>query len=374
MFRQTFLFTIILFVSLVFGVHPYEANCKKLQLIKPGDSFPEVPIEIPSDSEERNYLGLKPGEFFTLKDVKADVVLVEIMSVYCPSCQRQVRPYNELFDLIENSANTKGRIKMIGIAVGNSEVEIEDFHKKYKVKFPIIPDPNFAMHSAIGGSRTPFSIYVRQDQSGWTGVVAETHLGRNRNYKKLFSELTELMNTDLAAIRKESKQKEAEFIVVKPVLSETEVQEKVKSLFASFDGKVSQFEKINLKSVGSIYTCIVEHQGKSRRLFARAISRPPTCDVCHDIHFIYVFDSSGEVLKFDPIQVTKRGNKPWNQQDIAKMRERILGRYIAQPYLFNPKVDSVSSATITSAVIIDAVFRGEKLLEELRDRGLIRGG
>jgi hypothetical protein len=56
------------------------------------------------------------------------------------------------------------------------------------------------------------------------------------------------------------------------------------------------------------------------------------------------------------------------------MRERILGRYIAKPYLFNPEVDAVSSATITSAIIIDAVFRGEKLLEELRDKGLIRGG
>ena len=374
MSRQTFLFTIFLFVSLIFGVHPYEAHCKKLQLIKPGNPFPEVPLQVPSDSGERNYLGLKPGEFFTLKDIKADVVLVEIMSVYCPSCQRQVRPYNELFDLIENSASTKGRIKIIGIAVGNSEVEIEDFNKKYKVKFPIVPDPNFAMHSAIGGSRTPFSIYVRQDKSDWAGVVADTHLGRNRNYKKLFSELTELMDTDLAAIRKESKQKEAEFVVVKPVLSETEIQEKVKSLFTSFDGKVSQFEKVNLKSVDSIYTCIVEHEGKSRRLFARATSRPPTCDVCHDIHFIYVFDSSGEVLKFEPIQVTKRGNKPWDESDVAQMRERILGRYIAKPYLFNPEVDAVSSATITSAVIIDAVFKGEKLLEEMKEKGLIRGG
>ena len=374
MSRQRFLFTIILFVSLMFGVHPHQAHGKKLQLIKPGDPFPEVPLQVPSDSGERNYLGLQQGEFFTLKNIKADVVLVEIMSVYCPSCQRQVRPYNELFDLIESSAKTKGRIKMLGIAVGNSEVEIEDFYKKYKVKFPIVPDPNFAMHSAIGGSRTPFSIYVRQDQSGWTGVVADTHLGRNRKYKKLYVELTELMDMDLAAIMKRGKRKKGEVTVVEPVLSETEVQAKVKSLFASFDGKVSQFEKINLKSADSIYTCIVEHQGKSRRLFARAISRPPTCDLCHDVHFIYVFDSSGEVLKFEPIQLTKWGNKPWDESDVAKMRERILGRYIAQPYLFNPEVDAVSSATITSAIIIDAVFRGKKLLEELRDRGLTLGG
>jgi hypothetical protein len=78
---------------------------------------------------------------------------------------------------------------MIGIAVGNGDREVQDFAKRYKVTFPIIPDPNFAMHRAIGGSRTPFTIMLRFDPSNMTGIVAETHLGQYRKHKSLFKKV-----------------------------------------------------------------------------------------------------------------------------------------------------------------------------------------
>jgi hypothetical protein len=52
------------------------------------------------------------------------------------------------------------------------------------------------------------------------------------------------------------------------------------------------------------------------------------------------------------------------------MREHLIGRYVFDSYGFDPEVDAVSSATITSAIIIDAVFREENLLQELREKGL----
>jgi hypothetical protein len=128
---------------------------------------------------------------------------------------------------------------------------------------------------------------------------------------------------------------------------------------------------VTLRSSQEVYTALLEREGRERRLFAKTISRPPTCDLCHDIHFIYVFDSAGEVLRFEPIQLTKYGNKLWDDRDIAKMRGRVIGRYIFDSYAFDPEVDAVSSATITSSIIIDAVFREENLLQELREKGLI---
>lgn len=38
------------------------------------------------------------------------------------------------------------------------------------------------------------------------------------------------------------------------------------------------------------------------KIQAKVVSRPPPCDVCHDIHFIYVFDSTGKILQFVPLQ------------------------------------------------------------------------
>jgi len=370
--RLTFLISMILLVSWFFGGFLKEAEAKTIKLIKAGDPFPEIPIQMPVDPKERAYLGLTKGKTFTLKQVKADLVIVEILSVYCPSCQLQAPVYNKLFNLIENDPKTKGRIKIIGIAAGNGNLEVKDFRDKRKVLFPILPDQNFEMHRAIGGSRTPFTIYVRQDPSGNAGVVAGTHLGTNHKYKQLFSDLRNLMTEDLASIRKESQNIAAETILIKPLLTDKELQEKVKNVFTTFNGEIKDFHQITLtKGSRKVFTCLVERNGRSERIFAEVISRPPACSDCHDIHFIYAFNTSGKILKFVPIQLTKKGNKLWNDDDVAKMRKRLLGKSISQRLLFNPDVDAISSATITSAIIFDSLSQGASLLKELEKMGLI---
>ncbi|NIQ93536.1 MAG: hypothetical protein GWO11_04795, partial [Desulfuromonadales bacterium] len=111
--------------------------------------------------------------------------------------------------------------------------------------------------------------------------------------------------------------------------------------------------------------------GTGRRYFAEVVSRPSVCDVCHDLHFIYVFDRRGRVLRFIPLQLTKYGNRSWNSKEVEHMRSRVVGRYLSAPWRFDPEVDTVSSATITSAIIFDSLARGEELMEKLRQRGLL---
>jgi hypothetical protein len=279
--------------------------------------------------------------------------------------------YNKLFNLIENDPKTKDRIKIIGIAVGNGNREIKDFRDKFNVLFPILPDRYFEMHRSIGGSRTPFTISVRQDPDGHAGVVTGTHLGPNRHYKKLFVDLRRLMTKDLASIRKESQNIAADTIIIKPLLVDKDLIEKVKNIFNTFNGEIKNFQQITLKK-GSrkVFTCFVERKGRSERIFAEVISRPPPCVDCHDIHFIYAFDTSGTILKFVPIQLTKKGNKAWNDDDVVKMRKRLLGKSISQRLQFNPDVDAISAATITSAIIFDSLSQGAKLLAELEKMGL----
>jgi len=362
----------IFFVSLFFGGYLKKAEAKTIKLIKAGDFFPEVPMQVPEDPKDKTYLGIAEGKTFTLKKVKADLVIIEILSVYCPSCQLQAPEYNKLFNLIENDPETKGRIKIIGIAAGNGVLEIKDFRDKRNVLFPILPDPYFEMHRAIGGSRTPFTIYVRQDPSGHAGVVTGTHLGINRNYKQLFVDLRKLMTKDLASIRNESQNIAADTIIVRPLLTDKDLLEKIKNIFTTFNKEIKNFQQITLtKDSRKVFTCLVEHNGRSERIFAEVVSRPPACSDCHDIHFIYVFDTSGTILKFVPIQLTKKDNKDWSDDDVVKMRKRLLGKSIAQRLLFNPDVDAISSATITSAIIFDSLSQGAMLMEELKKMGLI---
>jgi hypothetical protein len=53
------------------------------------------------------------------------------------------------------------------------------------------------------------------------------------------------------------------------------------------------------------------------------------------------------------------------------MRSRIFGKSLTKPFIFDSQVDAVSSATITSSIIFDSLSQGEKLLEELKVKGLI---
>ena len=128
--RSTFFISMVLFVSWSFGGYLKKSEAKTIKLIKAGDFFPEVPMQVPEDPKEKAYLGLTEGKTFTLKLVKADLVLIEILSVHCPSCRKQVPVYNKLFNLIENDSKTKDRIKIIGIAVGNGHLEIKDVSNK----------------------------------------------------------------------------------------------------------------------------------------------------------------------------------------------------------------------------------------------------
>jgi hypothetical protein len=101
------------------------------------------------------------------------------------------------------------------------------------------------------------------------------------------------------------------------------------------------------------------------------VSRPSACDVCHDLHFIYVFDEAGKVLRFVPLQVTKYENEEFDEDDLRKIRSRIVGKYLSDTFIFDPKVDAVSTATITSALIFDSFSKGKALMEELKEKGLI---
>ena len=49
---------------------------------KKGDPFPEIGFPVPKDGEHREYLGLRETGKFTLAQIKAKVVIIEIFNMY----------------------------------------------------------------------------------------------------------------------------------------------------------------------------------------------------------------------------------------------------------------------------------------------------
>jgi len=130
------------------------------------------PFELPAPSAEidQQYLGVKPPAFAP-KDVAGQVLLVEILGVYCPLCYQQAPLFNKLYGRIQKKS-LGDRVKMLGIAIGATTVEVEHLRKSGSYEYPIVRDESFVVHKLLGEPRTPFTMLLSKD-----GKVLHTHLG-----------------------------------------------------------------------------------------------------------------------------------------------------------------------------------------------------
>jgi len=136
-----------------------------------GGTLPDISLPVPTQPEEQQYLGVKNEGTFKLSDIRAEVVIIEIFSMYCPFCQKEAPTVNELYRLIDQDKNLKEKVKLIGLGAGNSPFEVNTFRTAYTVPFPLLADPDFAIHNALGKVRTPYFIVIKINKDGSHKVV-----------------------------------------------------------------------------------------------------------------------------------------------------------------------------------------------------------
>lgn len=115
--------------------------------------IPNLTLEDPLTPEEKSYLGVS-SDTFTLTDIDADYVFIEAFSMYCPVCQRDAPHINDLFEKV-SKADTAGRVKFLGLGLGNNSFEVQIYKEKYSVPFPLVNDQDYAIHTALGEVGTP---------------------------------------------------------------------------------------------------------------------------------------------------------------------------------------------------------------------------
>lgn len=170
--KKAFLLSVLLLSSLAAAIPVFAADPPK-----PGEKLFDFTLPVPAERADRNYLGISGwGKTFKMADIKANLVLIEILSMYCPFCQKEAPIVNQLYEAIEKDPAAKGKIKIIGIGAGNSVYEVDVFRKRYNVPFPVFPDPDYDIHKKCGEVRTPFFIAVRLNPNG-TQEVSSARLG-----------------------------------------------------------------------------------------------------------------------------------------------------------------------------------------------------
>jgi hypothetical protein len=156
-----------------------------VELPKKGDSLAAFELQSPAAEKDRIYLGItKP--VFRLSDVRSKLLLLEIIGVYCPVCYRQAPIFNNLYNRIEKSS-LKGKVKMLALAAGGNQAEIQYLNEQKQYSFPIAPDPSFDVHKLLGEPRTPFTLLLSPE-----GKVLYTHLGVIEDLDAFWKTITEL--------------------------------------------------------------------------------------------------------------------------------------------------------------------------------------
>jgi hypothetical protein len=312
--------------------------------------------------EERAYLGLSKAGAFSLKDIGADLVIVEFLNVYCFACVQQAPIMNDIHLLLEGRDDLRDRVRFLGIAVGNGPGEIASFKERMDVPYPILADADFQALDAIGNpGGTPFVIfYPRSEDLG----IPRAHLGLWRAPESFIAAIEDVLAPGDSAAGSEPEFKMTTWRNLTPGLSLDELEGVMRASAAEVGFAAEKLERVAVPGEENIFR-LTTASGKG--LWAKVAGRAKVCNVCHDIFFILLFTDEGKVVNFTPIHVTKYENVPIDAAETAFMKERVVGRFITEPIEFDREVDAISKATMSSELIFDTIRRLRSAYDPLKE-------
>ncbi|RMG92704.1 MAG: hypothetical protein D6708_06200 [Candidatus Dadabacteria bacterium] len=316
---------------------------------------------------DRAYLGVSAPEA-TTEDVPGEILLVEFFNVHCQSCMAQAPVMAELTALIAADEDLAGNAKILGVAEGNTADEVAAFRARYGLSFPLIPDPEFLAYHAFGNpGGTPYTVLCVRRDGGW--IVATTHLGAITTPMLPFYDMKRYRNLDPSLFQGLAEEASAFQVVRKPPVLQMPEDEVVRRILEApaFRGRDARAEALDLPHTGRAWR--IEAPGGP--YFARVFSVAPVCDICHALHFVAVFDRYGEVAEVVKLRISRYGNQEISEEDLAFLRARLRGFNAFRPRMFDPAVDAVSGATMSSSLVFDALRNAGAFFQDLIDAGLV---
>ncbi len=332
--------------------------------------FRDLRSQAALSNDDAKYLGIRGEDGFRLSDVGSRLIVLAFLNRHCSGCRGSVPFLCEAFRDIARSADLAGQVRMLAIAVGNRAPDAVAFRKEWQIPFPMVPDPRFELLKAAAVSdETPFIVLVRR--SGSELIMTSLHRGDFAAPDLLLREVRSVLSLPWDALRDMARGRPMPALPGPPKVPVTpkKLRELIADALESPGGRLVRWKILGVPDAQGVVEATLAVRGKMVTRYARVVSRRPVCNVCHDIHFIYVFDPSGLILAFEPIQLPKVSNKRFNWLDVRKLRRRVVGRRLGDPFDFNPDVDAVSRATITCSVVFDALRDGRRVFAAVTHAG-----
>ena len=184
--KKRFLTSLQLLACLLFVLPCYSVYGSEDRPFLAGSQLPQFTLPAPDAQQALSYLGLTTTAPYTISQIDAKLVLIEILSALCPHCQANAPVLNRLYQVIQNDADLASDVKIIGICIGNDKTQIDAFKKTFKVSFPLIPDENMAIAQAVEVKETPTMVLVTH-----SGNVLWSHSGVIQDFDGLLKDLRE---------------------------------------------------------------------------------------------------------------------------------------------------------------------------------------
>lgn len=163
-------------LSVFLCIIPWVCPVSAQDVVSQGDLFPKLAFPTPANPEHCAYLGVDPNaDSFQITQIKARLVILEILNAYCSHCQDEAPTVNKLYSLIKKRG-LQDQIKIFGSGAGNSEADLAAFQKNYQIPFPLVPDPDLKRSGPLGVHGTPHFIVIRLDSKD-PGVVIYSEEG-----------------------------------------------------------------------------------------------------------------------------------------------------------------------------------------------------
>jgi thiol-disulfide isomerase/thioredoxin len=138
---------------------------------------------------DRAYLGLPKGASFTIPQISAKIIFIQVLSMYCPYCQAEAPRINELLEKVSRDKAIKDKVKFIGVGIGNTPFEANFFRRSFNVPFPVIPDEKMKLEKAAEKRfRTPTFILVKKTDGSNLELI-DVHVGAISNIDDYFNQM-----------------------------------------------------------------------------------------------------------------------------------------------------------------------------------------
>ena len=156
-------------------------------LPEPGATLPTLSLKVPVYGQDAKALGVGGKMTFRLQDLKAKVIVLEVIGVYCGECAKQVGSFNTLYARLARRIQA-GEVQMFGLAAGGTDMEVDSLRKNGIYKYPLVADERYQNHKLLREPKTPFTMLVTP-----AGKVLYTHLGVDEDIDAILARIKDAL-------------------------------------------------------------------------------------------------------------------------------------------------------------------------------------